>query len=107
MAKLARDTIPFDQEQVVRNFLGGCEFVRLTLPRVVRNTLIALLGYKVAPNGALIWNTIECKWRLGENHSTNWIDTFDSDWETLCEEREEETESAIDADSAADSGPGK
>lgn len=97
MAKKQRDTIPYEHELVIRNFLGSADFVRLTLPLGMRGTLVSLLGYKVAPNGALIWNNIECKYRLGQNHSTNWVDTFDSDWETLCEAREDNTPADIDS----------
>ena len=87
MAKLARDTIPFAQEQVIRTFLADAEATLFVIPPKLRGTLIGLLGYKTAPNGVLVWKSIECKWQLGENYSTNWIDTFESDWETLCEAR--------------------
>ena len=88
MAKLQRDTIPYDQERTIRNFLGSCDFTRLSLPDKMRRELISMLGYKTAPNGALIWRTIECKFRFGYDHSKDWTDTFYSDWETLCEEHD-------------------
>jgi hypothetical protein len=51
--------------------------------------LIGMLGYQRAPNGALIWNTIEVKYQLGVSHADLWEDTFESDWEELCDARDD------------------
>ena len=97
MAKTKRDTLSYEQERTIRNFLGSCDFTKLTLPAKMRGELIRMLGYKSAPNGALVWKSIECRWRFGENIDDRWIDTFESDWETLCAER-----NTTDSDSATD-----
>lgn len=89
MAKLQRDTVPYEHEQVIRNFLGMSEFVGFYIPPSIKRHLLGLLGYKTAPNGALIWANIEVKYRLGQNNSMDWVDTFTSDWEELCNDRDE------------------
>ena len=99
MAKQRRDTLPFAQEQVVRAFITGAARTGFVIPPHVKGAMIGLMGYKVAPNGALIWKSIECRWRFGDNIEDKWTDTFESDWETLCEERD-----TTDSDSSADSG---
>jgi hypothetical protein len=63
-----RDTIPFEQERIIRAFLRGADDSGLQLPRSIVGQLIGMLGYQSAPNGALIWNNIEVKYPLGVDH---------------------------------------
>ncbi len=106
-----RDTVPFEHEQVIRNFLSDSEDVGFYVPQPIYRKLIEILGYRTAPNGALIWNTLELKYRFGETQENLWVDTFDSDWRELCDARDAaESEgqcAAVDVDRPADTSTGE
>jgi hypothetical protein len=95
-----RDTIPFEQERIIRAFLRGADDSGLQLPRSIVGQLIGMLGYQSAPNGALIWNNIEIKYPLGVDHSNRWTDTYESDWQERCDDRAEEIRKELEAERA-------
>jgi hypothetical protein len=93
----------FDHEMVVRNFLDDADLVGLPIDPSVRGNLLGWLGYQVAPNGAIISRNIEIKYKIGQDTTNLWTDTYTTDWEKRCEEREATT-AVADVDDTADSG---
>jgi hypothetical protein len=76
----------YEWERVIRNFLDSCDFVGYPLDPAVRGQLLSELGYKIAPNGAIISQHIEVKYQLGQDKENLWTDTYHSDWEKRCAE---------------------
>jgi hypothetical protein len=86
-------SVNWEQELVIRNFIVNSEAVNLQLPRGILPTLLGLIGYKLAPNGARVHNAVQLRHRYGTDMDKVYKDTFYEDWQEI-----------TDAEAKADSG---
>ncbi len=83
-----------DQETVIRNFIGSCEFTELKLPKGMMQKLLDMLGYKIAPGGSRVREDIVLSHKCGENVDKVYNDTVYDDWQAT-------TDAEIEADTGA------
>ena len=75
--------LTYDQELVIRNFIGGSEFVELTYPPKWLGLLYNMMGYKIAPNGARVHNDTVFVIQYGTPIDNLWEDTYEADWKDV------------------------
>lgn len=73
-------TVSKDQEAIIRQFVEGADLTKLHIPREFFTALMALLGYKIAPNGARVHANIELKMKYGTPMEDAFEDTYYDDW---------------------------
>ena len=66
-----------DQEAIIRQFILGCDMYAIPILPEYYASLIGMLGYKFAPNGARVHEDVDLKYAFGTPDV--FADTYDMD----------------------------
>ena len=89
-----KPSVTRDQEAVLRQFILGCETYDIYVSTEYMTSMLTMLGYKVAPNGARVHVDTEMKYAYGQPDVFE--DVFEADGQEFTNEEIEDNQDTPD-----------
>ena len=93
-----KPSVTRDQEAVLRQFITGCETYDIYISNEYMTSILTMLGYKVAPNGARVHVDEDMKYAYG--NPDVFEDVFDADGQEFTNEEIANNQDTPDASSS-------